>query len=163
MAVSSFSSVSDDLRWKYDVFVSFRGEDTGRGFVSHLLRAFKQKSISTSVDAEDICRVDRLSEELRKRVQQSRLSIVVFSKNYASSRWCLRELVQMVEQVKMTGQVLVPVFHGVDPSHVRRAWGAFGEAFERYDCEMEQEEVRTWRGALAAATDRFGWNIQDYR
>ncbi|XP_068316351.1 disease resistance protein RPV1-like [Pyrus communis] len=163
MAVSSFSSVSDDLRWKYDVFVSFRGEDTGRGFVSHLLRAFKQKSISTSVDAEDICRGDCLSEELRKRVQRSRLSIVVFSKNYASSRWCLRELVQMVEQVKMTGQVLVPVFHGVDPSDVRKARGAFCAAFARYDCEMEQEEVRTWRGALAAATDRFGWNIQDYR
>ncbi|CAN6569322.1 unnamed protein product [Malus baccata var. baccata] len=166
MAVSSFSSVSDDVhvrRWKYDVFVSFRGEDTGGGFVSHLLRAFKQKSISTSVDAEDMCRGDRLSEELRKHIQQSRLSIVVFSQNYASSRRCLRELAQMVEQVKMTGQVLVPVFYGVEPYVVRRATGPFAEAFARYDCEMEEEEVCTWRKALTAAANYFGWYIENYR
>ena len=145
MAVSSFSSASDDLRWKHDVFVSFRGEDTRRDFVSHLLRAFNQKSISTYVDAEDICGGESLSEELRKHIQQSRLLIVVFSKNYASSRWCLRELVQMVEQVKMTGQVLVPIFYGVYPSDVSQATGAFGEAFERYEDERRLEEVRTWR------------------
>ncbi|TQD97382.1 hypothetical protein C1H46_016961 [Malus baccata] len=165
MAVSSFSSVSDVLRWKYDVFVSFGHQDTDRDFVSHLIRAFNQKSISTSVDAEGICRDDRPSEELPDAVQQSRLFIVVFSKRYAHSRWRLEELVQMLNCVDTNNQKLLPVFYRVDPSDVRRATGAFAEAFQKHECNpsVDKEEVMRWRSALTRATNYFGWDLPYYR
>ncbi|XP_050153333.1 disease resistance protein Roq1-like [Malus sylvestris] len=164
MAVSSSSSVSDVRRWKYDVFVSFGHQDTGRDFVSHLIRAFNQKSISTPVDAEGICRDDCPSEELPDAVQHSRLFIVVFSKGYADSRCRLEELVQMLNCVDKNNQKLLPVFYRVDPSDVRRATGAFAEAFQKYECNrVDEEEVPRWRSALTSASNYFGWYLPYYR
>ncbi|RXI08497.1 hypothetical protein DVH24_022641 [Malus domestica] len=162
MALSSSSSVSHDLCWKYDVFVSFRRIDTGKSFVSHLLRAFDQKSISTFVDAEEINRGDLTSVTVLEAVKQSRLSIVVFSENYASSRCCLDQLVQILECGHRMSHPLVPVFYGVDSSDVRRATGCFGEAFEKYDHQMN-EAAHRWRAALTEATGSVGWDIKEYR
>lgn len=44
------SSSSSSSSKKYDVFLSFRKEDTGRTFVSHLYRSLHQKGIRTYRD-----------------------------------------------------------------------------------------------------------------
>ncbi|GJS30595.1 NB-ARC domains-containing protein [Tanacetum coccineum] len=38
-------------QWKYDIFVSFRGEDIRRSFMDHLFNDFKQKGISPHLDS----------------------------------------------------------------------------------------------------------------
>ena len=45
-ASSSFPS-SSTKQWKYDVFLSFRGEDTRNNFTDHLFIALKEKGINT--------------------------------------------------------------------------------------------------------------------
>lgn len=59
-------------------------------------------------------------------------SIVIFSKNYASSKWCLDELVKIVECKETRGHHLMLVFYKVEPSEIRdqsgKDWGAFGHA-----------------------------------
>jgi hypothetical protein len=44
---------------------------------------------------------------------------VVFSKSYASSRWCLDELVEIVHLKNTIGHTLFPIFYHVNPSDVR--------------------------------------------
>ncbi|XP_048421173.1 DEAD-box ATP-dependent RNA helicase 7-like isoform X2 [Pyrus x bretschneideri] len=160
---SSSSSSSSGLRWKYDVFINFRGEDTRRGFVSHLYRALRQKPLNTFIDTEELRKGDRLSE-LLTAIRESRLSIVVFSQNYASSTWCLKELVEILECNDNKNQIVVPIFYEVDPSDIRKLKGSFAEAFDRHEghSNANMEEVRSWRSALTRATNLSGWDSRNY-
>ncbi|GJR25753.1 NB-ARC domains-containing protein [Tanacetum coccineum] len=84
-------------RWKYDVFVSFRGEDIRKSFMDHLLNDIKQKGIHAFRDDRELPKGEEISPQLYKAIEESRFLIVIFSKNYASSSWCLRELVKILE------------------------------------------------------------------
>ncbi|KAH0669315.1 hypothetical protein KY285_023477 [Solanum tuberosum] len=97
---SSFSSASNSQycpRWKYNVFLSFREKDTRRNFTSHLYQGLKDRGIFTFLDDERLEDGDSISEELVKAIEESQVAIIVFSKNYATSRWCLNELVKIME------------------------------------------------------------------
>ncbi|KAL4595227.1 hypothetical protein ACB092_12G076200 [Castanea dentata] len=83
-ASTSSPSSSSTPRWKYKVFLSFRGEDTLRGFSDHLYAAMQQKDILTFRDDEELKRGKSISPELLKAIEESRFAIVIFSRNYAS-------------------------------------------------------------------------------
>ncbi|CAN6565052.1 unnamed protein product [Malus baccata var. baccata] len=161
--MATSSSSSSGLRWKYDVFINFRGEDTRRGFVSHLYRALCQKPLNTFIDTEELRKGDHLSE-LLTAIRESRLSIVVFSQNYASSTWCLKELVEILEYNDNKNQIVVPIFYEVDPSDIRKLKGSFAEAFDRHEghSNANMEEVGSWRSALTRATNLSGWDSRNY-
>ncbi|GKA10074.1 Toll/interleukin-1 receptor domain-containing protein, partial [Tanacetum coccineum] len=92
MASTSFSSMQKSF--KYDVFLSFRGEETRNTFVGHLYQALKEKGIETYKDDVKIEQGKKINYQLMRSIQESRFFIIVFSKTYASSSWCLDELVK---------------------------------------------------------------------
>ena len=149
-------------QWKYDVFVSFRGEDTRRGFTGHLYAALKQKGIFTFRDEETLER-GFISSELLKVVEESRISVVILSRNYASSTWCLEELVKILQCRKKMGQTVLPIYYDVDPSEVRNQKGIFGQAFIVHEKRFKEnpEKVQRWRAALNEVTNLSGWSLQD--
>ncbi|KAK2980736.1 hypothetical protein RJ640_002548 [Escallonia rubra] len=126
----------------YHVFLSFRGEDTRKAFTDHLFTALVQVGFQTFRDDDSIERGNYLNLELPEAIKQSRISIVVLSENYASSTWCLDELVTILECNKMRGNAVLPVFYDVEPSEVRKQMGSFAEAFLRHDNEVEAEGDR---------------------
>ena len=141
----------------FDVFLSFRGEDTRRGFVSHLHKALTQQGIQTFID-DNLTRGENISEELLKVIENSNASIIVFSKNYASSSWCLDELAKII---KCTKKVL-PVFYQVDPSEVRKQKGDFGEVLTKLEKRIKDKtKVQRWREALTNAANISGWDYKD--
>ncbi|VVB09334.1 unnamed protein product [Arabis nemorensis] len=77
---------------KYDVFLSFRGEDTRDSIVSHLYAALTSRGLVTFKDDKKFEIGDHISDELHKAIQGSDFVVVVLSENYATSRWCLMEL-----------------------------------------------------------------------
>lgn len=80
----------------HEVFISFRGEDTRRTFTSHLNSALRRLSIRTYID-DNLERGDEIPEALIKAIEEAKLSVIVFSKNFANSRWCLDEVVKILE------------------------------------------------------------------
>ncbi|XP_061995681.1 TMV resistance protein N-like [Rosa rugosa] len=162
MAASSSSSFAGSF--KYDVFINFRGEDTRRCFVCHLYEALKQKALDPFIDSEELRKGDDLSE-LFKAIQVSTLSIVVFSKDYASSKWCLKELVQILECMDRRSQIVVPIFYEVDPSHVRNLKESFAQAFAKHESgsNVDKEELESWKSSLKRATNLSGWDSRNYR
>ena len=146
---------------KYDVFLSFRGEDTRKNFVCHLNRALEQKLIDTFIDSENLEKGNKISE-LLNAIEDSRLSIVVLSENYASSSWCLKELVKILECMNNNNQIVVPIFYQVDPSDIRKLNGKFGEAFAKHKHGADKQELKSWRSALARFADLSGWDSTKY-
>ncbi|XP_023741582.1 disease resistance protein RPV1 [Lactuca sativa] len=156
MASSSTSSVHKSF--KYDVFLSFRGEDTRKNFIDHLYYALQQKSISTYKDDEKIKKGKRISDELKESIADSKFFIIVFSKNYASSSWCLNELLKIMECQKTNDHTVYPVFYDVEPSEIRNQIGAVGEAFAKHENE---EAAGKWRKALKEVADVAGWELKN--
>ncbi|KAI9073783.1 hypothetical protein K1719_044280 [Acacia pycnantha] len=152
VAASSSSRLSSK---KYEVFLSFRGEDTRRSFTSHLHTALCLKRIETFIDYE-VPKGDDISQSLIQAIEDSSLSVIVFSENYASSKWCLNELIEIL-RCKEKGQLVVPIFYQVDPSHVRHQRGAYEEAFAQH-LKKNPDKVDEWRKALFETASLAGWH-----
>ncbi|KAF5788862.1 putative TIR domain, P-loop containing nucleoside triphosphate hydrolase [Helianthus annuus] len=155
MASSSDSSVQK--RFKYDVFLSFRGEDTRKNFVDHLYYALHQKGITTYKNDEKVKKRKRIIDHLIKAIEESKIHIIVFSKNYASSSWCLDELIKIMECHKTAKQNAYPVFYDVEPNEVRNQSGAVGKAFAKHKKTAAAER---WRNALKEAANLAGWALK---
>ncbi|GMY21480.1 disease resistance protein RPP5-like, partial [Fagus crenata] len=157
---SSSSSFSFTHQWKYDVFLSFRSEDTRNGFTTNLYYALDHRGIHTFID-NNLPRGEKISDELLKTIKSSMISIIVFSENYASSAWCLDELAEIVE-CKNNGMLVRPVFYKVDPSEVRSQKGKFGEALAKHEEKFKDDKiVQRWREALHEAANISGWHYYE--
>nr|KYP52482.1 Putative disease resistance protein At4g11170 family [Cajanus cajan] len=111
-----------------DVFVSFRGEDIRRRLLSHLIDTFQRRQINVFVDVK-LKRGDEIWPSLVGAIQGSFISLIIFSQDYASSLWCLEELVIILECREKYGQIVIPVFKHVDPCDVRHQFGSYKIAF----------------------------------
>ncbi|XP_057990212.1 disease resistance protein RUN1-like [Hevea brasiliensis] len=107
--MASTSSTPPNQWKKWDVFISFRGDDTRYGILSHLSKALKDKQIKTFTD-EELHKGEMISPELLKIIRESSISIVIFSENYADSPWCLDELVEILKCKEESGQIVLPLF-----------------------------------------------------
>ncbi|XP_061996586.1 disease resistance protein RUN1-like [Rosa rugosa] len=159
-ATSSCSAIIP--REKYDVFLSFRGEDTRNTFTSHLYEALCRTKIQTYIDYK-LERGDEIAPALLEAISESKLSIIIFSKNYASSAWCLDELVHILEC--RDKQFVIPIFYGVDPSAVRKQFGSYADAFVEHEKRFKDsmDKVLRWRKALTTAANISGFDSQTIR
>ena len=158
-SMSSLSSSSTP----YEVFLSFRGVDTRRGFTDHLYAALQRKGILTFRDDEELERGKSISPELLKAIEESRFAIVIFSRNYAFSTWCLVELAHIVKCMRERKLMIWPIFYDVDPSDVRKQTGTFGQAFNDHEKRFKDniKTVEMWRAALREVANLSGWHLQD--
>ncbi|KAL2342233.1 hypothetical protein Fmac_010173 [Flemingia macrophylla] len=151
------SVVSSSKKYEYDVFLSFRGEDTRKNFTSHLDKALNKEKIKTFID-DQLEKGDEISPALIKAIENSCISIVIFSKNYAFSKWCLNELNKIMECKRAQDQIVMPVFYDIDPSHVRKQIEGYEGAFEKH---KEDSRCDQWRNDLTEAANIAGWDSQN--
>ncbi|XP_052209878.1 disease resistance protein RPV1-like isoform X1 [Diospyros lotus] len=172
---SSSPSASRCSSGSYHVFLSFRGQDTRWTFADHLYTALKNAGFRTFRDDDEIQRGESIKVELRRAIEESRVSIVVFSRNYASSTWCLDELAMILGRRRRgdCAHVVLPVFYGVDPSDVRKQKGVYAEAFARHEDRFKfevgedeaakewKEKLKGWREALEEVAGLSGMHLPD--
>ena len=155
------SSSSSNQAWSYDVFVSFRGKDTRYKFTDHLFAALDRSGIHSFEDNRKLKRGKDIWTELEKAIQKSRIAVIVFSENYADSRWCLEELGKIMECKRNLQQIVLPVFYEVDPSHLRNQKGSLEKAFVSHEERFGVGKVDRWRAALTEAASLSGWDSQN--
>ncbi|XP_058214029.1 uncharacterized protein LOC131325669 isoform X6 [Rhododendron vialii] len=166
--INSHEASPSTSRRSYEAYLSFRGVDTNKRFADHLYRALMRKGLSTFRDDDELERGEDIMPELQKAIEGSRVSIIVLSKNYASSRRCLEELV-MILKCRSSGHLILPVFYDVDPSEVRTQTGSLKEAFMRHERRIEMEmgeqkeylkgKVQEWRMALKEVANLAGFHL----
>ncbi|XP_070661878.1 disease resistance protein RUN1-like isoform X4 [Malus domestica] len=168
---ASSSSSSKSKLWSYDVFLSFSGKDTRYGFTGYLHQALKDKGYRVFIDEDGLKRGEEIRGELLGAIEESKISIIVFSKMYADSSWCLDELVKIMECRDKLGRHVLPIFYHVDPSHVRNQNGDLAEAFREHEKdiheetddkkrEAKQKRVKQWREALTEAGKLSGHHLK---
>ncbi|XP_062082921.1 toll/interleukin-1 receptor-like protein [Humulus lupulus] len=142
----------------HEVFLSFRGEDTRNNFLSHLKAYLAENGVATFTDDEQIRSGEYISPQLIQAIEDSRCSIVIISPNYASSTWCLAELVKILDCKERNGQIVIPIFYHVDRFDVENQCGGFGEALAKHDGDSQ---IQSWRNALTQLAHIPGFDFQD--
>ncbi|KAL6180246.1 hypothetical protein ACLB2K_046912 [Fragaria x ananassa] len=75
---------------------------------------------------DELCKGQEISQSFLTAIEGSRIAVVVFSQNYASSKWCLEELVKILECKESRHQLVLPIFYKVEPAEDVRMVGIWG-------------------------------------
>ena len=162
MAQETCSSSSSSIqKWCYDAFVSFHGEDTRKSFTDHLFATLYRSGISTFRDDRELERGKAIWPELENAIVTSRIAVIVFSKNYVASSWCLDELEKIMECNRSLQQIVLPVFYKVNPSELRAQKGGLAEVFAEHKERFGEEKVQRWTADLTEAANLSGWDSQN--
>ncbi|XP_048138542.1 disease resistance protein L6-like [Rhodamnia argentea] len=144
----------------YEVFLSFRGEDTRKGFTDHLYTSLVNAGIRVFRDDNELRVGEEIGPELLCSITQSKISIPIFSENYTSSKWCLRELTHMLKCKETNGQLVWPIFYKVAPSQVRHLTGRLGKSINARGEKLDEMVVKEWEKALKEVGSLKGWESE---
>ncbi|CAI0397360.1 unnamed protein product [Linum tenue] len=146
----------------YEVFMSFRGPDVRNKFASHLYTSLARAKIRTFRDEEELQKGEGIAPSLVRAIPDSKIYIPILSEQYASSKWCLTELAQMVECWKQgKGHIILPIFYFVDPRDVRKQQGSYQQAFEQHAQKHSPQTVIEWKEALREVGQMKGWHVTE--
>ncbi|XP_030476018.1 disease resistance protein L6-like [Syzygium oleosum] len=149
--------------YDYEVFLSFRGPDTRAGITDFLYTSLVDVGIRAYRDNKNLQHREEIGPELLQAIHQSKISIPVFSRGYASSKWCLQELVHMVKCKKTRGQIIVPIFYDVAPREVQLRTGVYkGASYLQETKKLYSDEtIQEWKKALKEAGKLDGWDLRN--
>jgi hypothetical protein len=102
--------------WTYQVFLSFRGPYVRRNFVDHLYNAFTKEGIHVFLDVHQQKKGEDINATIKHAIECNQIRIPIFSPDYATSVWCVKEVSLIAQQEQ--GRIL-PLFYKMSPSHVR--------------------------------------------
>ncbi|XP_039165621.1 TMV resistance protein N-like [Eucalyptus grandis] len=149
---------------KYQVFLNFCGQDTRDGFTSFLYQDLRKNGIHAFMDDEELRVGEEIGGELLQAIDDSQIYIPIFSENYASSKWCLRELIRMVDNISKSKEKQIrPIFFYVEPNHLetesyRKAIGDHKEEHEKKQQEKLPHERESWEGESWEEALEGCWN-----
>ncbi|XP_052170596.1 disease resistance protein RPV1-like isoform X2 [Diospyros lotus] len=146
---------------EYDVFLSFSGLDSRKTIISHLRVALKRNGFRTFRDDKNLDRGKSIAPGLLKAIENSSMSLVVFSKNYFASTWCLGELEKIMECSKNLQYIVLPIFYEIEPSDIRKLKGNIAETLAKHKEEVPKME--NWRATLTEVASLTGFVSNNYR
>ncbi|MED6158623.1 hypothetical protein PIB30_034458 [Stylosanthes scabra] len=153
--------------YEYDVFLCFR-RGVHLAFIDYLYKALDGIGIKTFKDAdkeESPTDKEETSPDVVEKIERSRMSVVVFCKDFPYSRRCLDEVAKIKEcsddnKKRMQMQVVPIFYYGVEPADVRwqRKETTYGEAFSQHEERLgkDSEKIETWRSALRGLCQLIG-------
>ncbi|EOA29097.1 hypothetical protein CARUB_v10025364mg [Capsella rubella] len=144
---------------KYDVFLSFSGQDTRRTFSSFLYHELVGRNIRTFKDDKDLEIGQMISPELERAIGDSRIAVL----------WSLRTTLRLVAQDDHGFRG--PGFDHCE-AHLLRcgsvqfedADGVVAEQFKKHEAREDHEKVLSWRRALTNLSYMAGpcsWICED--
>ncbi|KAK3432557.1 hypothetical protein EUGRSUZ_D00063 [Eucalyptus grandis] len=148
------------VAWNYDVFLNIRGPDTRTGFVDFLYNSLVAARVHVFRDNDVLPVGEEIGPELLWAIRSCRIAIPIISEQYAQSKWCLRELNEIMDCHVELGISVFPVFYKVDVVDVRRRSGKFGEALSKQEKQGRREEVLRWKYALSFVASIREWISQ---
>lgn len=117
---SSSSSKAPVQDCTYDVFLTYHDEDMGRRFADDLYFYLKRARHAVYFNDHKLTTEDHTKSSVLQAIEESRYSIIVFSRNFDASTWFLEQMEKILDCGRTMKQVVVPVFYAVDHSDQKR-------------------------------------------
>ncbi|KAH7277865.1 hypothetical protein KP509_38G012300 [Ceratopteris richardii] len=141
----------------YSVFICHRGRDTKHNVVSVLQGMLRLKGIRSFVDYE-MGEGSEVNSSIKKAIQSSLLHIVILSKNFKNSGWCLNEVHQIMNMKEAATTFskpfkVIPVFYDVEFDHVN----SFLNEHKPIVTRSTIEQVESWNKALEGLLQHRGF------
>ncbi|XP_027907355.1 TMV resistance protein N-like [Vigna unguiculata] len=160
-----FASSTSKLPQMYDVLINFNGEDIRRKFVSHLDSVLLAAGLTTFLHHQISVNDMDIQQPI---LDLCRIVIVVFTKTYSQSAWCLHQLHQIIKWHETYCRHVLPVYYEIQPSDVRLQKGDFGKdlratAQQTFSAQQLEHGMSRWSHALSKTADFFGWDVSNYR
>ncbi|KAL3740389.1 hypothetical protein ACJRO7_021638 [Eucalyptus globulus] len=167
VGIGTSTSMTASTRNCYEVFLSFRGTDTRKGFTDHLYNGLIDAGIDAFRDNEELSQGENIRPELLAAITNSKILIPILSVNYGASSWCLDELVQMMECKDKNRQIVLPIFYNVKPADVGHQIGSFGDAFQKRERRLRKRRLdptilEKWKKALLEVSTLKGYEADGY-
>lgn len=146
------------------LFVSFRGNELRNGFVSHVVKALEDARVNVFIDTHEL--KGRSLENLFKRIDDSKIALVIFSDRFSESEWCLNEVARIDKRVKGGKLRVIPVFYRVNTTDVKSFTGKFGSCFEETVQRLSSEKRNTaesWKSSVKSVSSNTGFTSQRIR
>ncbi|CAN4099935.1 unnamed protein product [Withania somnifera] len=153
-------------KWKYDAFLSFRGDDTRNNFVAHLFKRLQDIGVNVFKDDVKLERGKFISTELLKAIEESRTAIIIFSEDYASSTWCLEELTMIMkcvdkkEQKACRRSEIYEITNLATKHEADFRCGLQKVLTNKTNLKDHLEKVQRWKDALYRAAGIAGLNVR---
>ncbi|GKD22441.1 NB-ARC domains-containing protein [Tanacetum coccineum] len=159
--MGSSSLKSTNHTWSYDVFVSYEGGDNIQSFVDHLFRDFKRKAICAFKEDDHVRRGEERSPQVFRAIEQSRFLVVILSEGFASSPYCLRELVKIIEYKEKLQEKyeIIILYHNCKPEMAVKQTENYEATFGNHE-KLVKREVPKWKEALIKAVNLPRWDLE---
>ncbi|KAF7848037.1 hypothetical protein BT93_L2350 [Corymbia citriodora subsp. variegata] len=147
--------------YEYEVFLSFRGSDTRDNFTDCLYRRLRLAGVHVFRDNEELRVGKEISGELLKALNKSQIYIPIFSQNYATSSWCLREVAHMVKCTSKSDgkKEILPIFYDVYPDDVKLKTKLYKKAIPKHKKKFGSDALKWWEEALVKVALLKGWDL----
>lgn len=155
-----FSSSSSGR--KHDVYISVQNDDPCKYVTDMISRSLTIRGVPTFVDENQLRSKTQgsgsvqMGRELKDVIAMSRITIILFSRSYVCSSWCLEELAVIMDCRSKWGLIVLPIFYNVDPSDVRKQRGYAATAVSKQ--RKGGCWYRRWKRALGHAANFCGWD-----
>ncbi|KAF8019300.1 hypothetical protein BT93_G0088 [Corymbia citriodora subsp. variegata] len=150
-------------RWpnvcRYEVFLSFRGGDVRRSFIQFLYESLTASGIYAFIDHNGIEIGEEIMPKILQAIGHTEICIPIFSKDFASSKSCLKEVEKMVE----CHRTIMPIFYDVTPSVVCKQQESYHWSFRNHETEgVMAETIDNWKKALHVVSRMRGWELEKF-
>ncbi|XP_039165673.1 TMV resistance protein N-like [Eucalyptus grandis] len=110
-------------------------------------------------DDDEIQGGQNIKDELWQAIESSKIYMPVFSKTYASSKWCLKELAKMTEVTSRSNgtKEILPIFFDVSPGDVKLKTSLYKNELSNHAKMYEADKVKAWEKALMEVGKLKGW------
>lgn len=137
-------------------------------FASHLYRRLLLHGFRVFLDIQEMEEGESLTCQIQGAIRSASVHVAIFSPRYAESKWCLDELIFMLE----SKAPIIPVFYGVKPAELR--WtgsrhGVYAESLYNLEKKKTHEDklrydsntIEKWRKALCDVAEISGFDLQE--
>ncbi|XP_019084318.1 PREDICTED: vesicle-associated protein 1-4-like [Camelina sativa] len=110
---------SSDIVPQHQVYICYRGQEMRSKFSSFLRAALQKSGINVLADdEEDITRIESRDEldNFFVKIQESRIVLMIITKNHTSSAWFLEEMLEMNKRAEMKMLRVIPIFYEMNPN-----------------------------------------------
>jgi len=140
-----------------DIFICHASEDKEK-HVETLVQLFKKHNIAYWLDKHELTIGDNLEREIRRGIENSKFTLVIFSASFMNKKWANRELEYIRKREKEEGDTfLLPIIEDVSQQQILARYGFLrGRRFLKLS---EKSELIDQLKKLLAGTDSLSISL----